>query len=128
MTARRSTEQVCGRLRSISAKLYRLDIAVYGFRVAEPRRDGTPHRHFLIFPEPLVSEQVQAVLRPYALQANGDEPGKIKEPKAFQTVGVAVRSLLLPSRIRTWTVSRRAESCSYGVRPVEKLCRTASGP
>jgi hypothetical protein len=57
------------------AKLHRIGIHVYGFRVAEPQHDGTPHWHLLLFmPKEKVS-QVGGVIRDYALREDGEEPG-----------------------------------------------------
>jgi hypothetical protein len=57
------------------AKLARLSVLVYGFRVAEPHHDGTPHWHLLLFTAPAHAETVRAVLRGIWLAEYGDEPG-----------------------------------------------------
>lgn len=62
----------------IRAKLQRLGIPVYGFRVAEPQHDGTPHWHFLFFMQPKHQTRVEEILRDYALREDGDEPGAAK--------------------------------------------------
>lgn len=59
----------------IRAKLHRLGVRVYGFRIAEPQHYGTPHWHLLLFMEAPHVETVRAVLRDYALREDGDEPG-----------------------------------------------------
>lgn len=64
--------QVWARIR---AKLARCHISVYGFRVAEPQHDGTPHWHFLLFMSEKDRHEVRNVFQHYALQVDGDEPG-----------------------------------------------------
>lgn len=59
----------------IRAKLRRAKLPVYGFRIAEPQHDGTPHWHMLLFMPSEQTEKVQEIIRHYALQTDGDEPG-----------------------------------------------------
>jgi hypothetical protein len=73
--ARAWIQRCWGRIR---AKLKRLGIQVYGFRIAEPHHDGTPHWHLLLWMRPESSGLVGTVLRGYALAEYGDEPGAAK--------------------------------------------------
>lgn len=59
----------------VRAKLKRLAVAVYGFRIAEPHHDGTPHWHLLLWVPAGQAATLQAVLRGYALAEAPDEPG-----------------------------------------------------
>lgn len=59
----------------IRASLKRRGIALYGFRIAEPQHDGTPHWHFLLFCQPGQIEDIEATVRRYALADSPDEPG-----------------------------------------------------
>ncbi|MBX9895878.1 MAG: replication endonuclease [Nitrosomonas sp.] len=59
----------------IRAKLKRSKLPVYGFRIAEPQHDGTPHWHMLLFMPPEQTEKIREIMRHYALQTDGDEPG-----------------------------------------------------
>jgi len=59
----------------IRAKLKRDKLPVYGFRIAEPQHDGTPHWHMLLFMPPEQIARVREIMRHYALQTDGDEPG-----------------------------------------------------
>lgn len=59
----------------IRAKLQRLNIRVYGFRVAEPHHDATPHWHMVLFMHPENVGFVRAVINYYALQVDGNERG-----------------------------------------------------
>jgi Bacteriophage replication gene A protein (GPA) len=61
--------------RRIRAKLAREKIDYYGFRVAEPHHDGTPHWHMLLFAPPGQVSQLSNIIRHYALMEDGDEPG-----------------------------------------------------
>ena len=59
----------------IRAELHRRGIQPYGFRVVEPHHDGTPHWHLLLFMPPEHRAIVRDIMRRYALQDDGDEPG-----------------------------------------------------
>lgn len=62
----------------IRAKLHRRKIPVYGFRIAEPHHDGTPHWHLLLFMQPQHADEVREIFREYLLADSGDEPGAAK--------------------------------------------------
>jgi hypothetical protein len=62
----------------IRACLHREGIFQYGFRVAEPNHDGTPHWHLLVFVEREHIERFQAIFWEYALRDSPDEPGAKK--------------------------------------------------
>lgn len=59
----------------IRAKLARDGLPIYGFRVAEPHHDATPHWHMLIFCQPGHVQAIRAIFKRYALQVDGAEPG-----------------------------------------------------
>jgi len=59
----------------IRSKLHRDGLHVYGFRVAEPNHDGTPHWHLLLFMEKGVRQKVRRIFRKYALAVDGNEKG-----------------------------------------------------
>lgn len=62
----------------IRAKLKRDQLDAYGFRIAEPQHDGTPHWHLLLFMMPEHCERVRAIMQHYALETDGDESGALK--------------------------------------------------
>jgi hypothetical protein len=62
----------------IRAQLHREGIYIYGFRVAEPNHDGTPHWHLLMFMAPEHKDRVRQVMREHALNVDGDEKGASK--------------------------------------------------
>lgn len=59
----------------IRAYYHRHNIGIYGFRVAEPQHDGTPHWHLLIFIDPSQVEHAREVAERYSLQMDGEEAG-----------------------------------------------------
>lgn len=75
--------KVWARIRSATA---RKGVGVYGFRIAEPQHDGTPHWHLLLFVRPDQVETLRALFKHYALQIDGDEPGA--EKHRFTTVAI----------------------------------------
>lgn len=63
---------------NVRAEWQRQGIQTFGFRMAEPHHDGTPHWHLLLFlPVDLCNDAI-AVLKDYALRVDGDEPGAEK--------------------------------------------------
>ena len=64
-----------GQWKKARAKLNRLNIRPYGFRVVEPHHDGTPHWHLLLFVPIADKEQLISILREYALEVDGGEKG-----------------------------------------------------
>ncbi|MFI2832058.1 replication endonuclease [Klebsiella aerogenes] len=59
----------------VRAKWSREGIRTFGFRVAEPHHDGTPHWHLLLFLLPQDVEAATEFFREQALREDGDEPG-----------------------------------------------------
>jgi len=59
-----------------TAKLKRHDLRPYGFRVAEPHHDSTPHWHVLIFLPPDEVKPALAILRDYFTREDRAELGK----------------------------------------------------
>jgi hypothetical protein len=59
----------------IRASLNRDKITPFGFRVAEPHHDGTPHWHLLLFVRNEQQQQLVETFQEYCLQEDGDEQG-----------------------------------------------------
>ncbi|MEZ5534416.1 MAG: replication endonuclease [Thiolinea sp.] len=85
-TPRDAQRYLCQVWARIRAKLKRDGMNVYGFRVAEPHHDGTPHWHLLLFMEPAHCKAVSAIIRHYALQEDSDEAGAAKH--RFEAVAI----------------------------------------
>ena len=64
--------------RQIRAKMHRNNIRPYGFRIAEPQHDGTPHWHLLLFVSESQHEKLEETIKEYALREDGSEPGADK--------------------------------------------------
>jgi hypothetical protein len=67
----------------IRASLARANIYVYGFRVAEPHHDGTPHWHMLFFVDPTQTEIIKNTFLRYSLEEDGDEQGALENRVEF---------------------------------------------
>lgn len=85
-TPREAQQYLCGVWAKARAALHRLEIRIYGFRVAEAHHDGAPHWHLLVFMEPDQVATVRAVLEKYALAEDGDEAGA--EANRFKAVAI----------------------------------------
>lgn len=88
-TPREAQQYLCAQWAKARAALARQGVALYGFRVAEPHHDGTPHWHMLFFMPPEHRGAVRQVLRKYALQVDGDERGAAKH--RFEAVAMDKR-------------------------------------
>lgn len=55
---------------------------VFGFRVAEPHHDGTPHWHLLLFMRPEHEKSITEILQKYAKETDADELKTDKAHKA----------------------------------------------
>lgn len=84
--AQKYLAKVWGRIR---ARLSRQGIQPYGFRIAEPNHDGTPHWHLLVFVPPEHLNDLQATILKYALQDSPDEPGALKHRVDFKLIDAA---------------------------------------
>jgi hypothetical protein len=75
--------QVWSRIRS---SLKRHDIRPYGFRVAEPHHDSTPHWHLMIFVSPAQAPNAIKQFKHYALQTDGNELGAADRRVTFKKI------------------------------------------
>lgn len=72
---RKTQKYLCNVWSRVRAKWGREGIRTFGFRVAEPHHDGTPHWHLLLFLRPEDVELATKIFHEYALQVDGSEPG-----------------------------------------------------
>ena len=74
-TPRDAHEWLCSTWAKARARLARIGVRFYGFRVAEPHHDGCPHWHALLWCEPGQLWRLVLNLRRWWLKDAGDEPG-----------------------------------------------------
>jgi hypothetical protein len=84
--AQRYLAKVWARIR---AALARRSVSLYGFRIAEPQHDSTPHWHCLFFYDAAHDATVRAMVRRYALAVDGNEPGAQEKRCDFRTMDPA---------------------------------------
>lgn len=72
---RKTQKYLCNVWSRVRAKWGREGIRTFGFRVAEPHHDGTPHWHLLLFLRPEEVELATEIFHEFALQVDGSEPG-----------------------------------------------------
>ncbi len=79
-------EYLCKVWSRIRSALDRRGIGLYGFRIAEPQHDATPHWHMLFFCEPEHVEIVKEIFLRYALADSPDEPGAREHRCDFKAI------------------------------------------
>ncbi len=70
----------------IRAEWGRRGLKVFGFRVAEPNHDGTPHFHFSLFLNEADTDAAWQVFREKALLVDGDEVGAVDSRAVFKVI------------------------------------------
>jgi hypothetical protein len=79
---------LCDTWAKIRSEWAREDIKAFGFRVAEPHHDGTPHWHLMLFVPAQLSKKATLIMRDYACAV---DPGELKNPKARRARFTAVK-------------------------------------
>lgn len=74
-TVRTAQQWLCKMWARFRSKLHRSKVLAYGFRIAEPHHDGTPHWHGLLFCRPADVAFVEQQLREHWLKEHGDDIG-----------------------------------------------------
>lgn len=75
LTPRDGQDYLCLIWSRIRAELDRLGVLRFGFRMAEPHKDGTPHWHVIVYAHPSDLDHVERVCREYGLADSPDEAG-----------------------------------------------------
>lgn len=84
--AQRYLAKVWARIR---AALARRGVSLYGFRIAEPNHDGTPHWHLLTFHDPAKLETIRAAVLNQALKDSPNERGAHSHRVDFKPIDPA---------------------------------------
>ena len=85
-TPYQANQYLCNVWSRVRAEWNRNDIKPYGFRVAEPQHDGTPHWHILLFAEKHHIDDVKRVISHYSLEEDGDEKGAAQNRCDFKLI------------------------------------------
>jgi len=85
-TPRKAQNYLCTLWSRIRAKLKNDNIPVYGFRVAEPQHDGTPHWHLLLYTDQINEKAIKDIFLDYALRDSPDEKGALKRRCTFEVI------------------------------------------
>lgn len=70
----------------IRASLKRQGVGLYGFRIAEPNHDGTPHWHLLVFHAADQYDALRHTVTRYALADSPNEPGAHKHRVDYKPI------------------------------------------
>jgi len=81
-----ANEYLCYQWQKIRSEFHKKDIRIFGFRVAEPHHDGTPHHHYLLFSRPKDKDVIQSTFSRYALQDSPDEKGAKQHRLKFEEI------------------------------------------
>ncbi len=85
-TPSQAQKYLCQLWARIRANLKHVGIAIYGFRIAEPQHDGTPHWHLLLYVQSQHQEELKAVILRHALADSPDEKGAQEHRCKFEAI------------------------------------------
>ncbi len=74
-TPREAQQYLCRIWSQARASLHRSNLSPYGFRIAEPHTDGTPHWHMILWAPEADLPEVVSIIRDYSMRMDRDEPG-----------------------------------------------------
>lgn len=85
-TPRQAQQYLCTMWQRIRANLKNAGIHVYGFRVAEPQHDGTPHWHILLYTEARNESVLKDIVMRHALADSPNERGAAERRCTFKAI------------------------------------------
>lgn len=86
-TTPRAAQEYLGQVWArVRAALQRRGVRLYGFRIAEPQHDGTPHWHFLVFHEGAHLGAMMAVITQQAMKDSPNERGAAQHRVDFKPI------------------------------------------
>jgi Bacteriophage replication gene A protein (GPA) len=85
-TVREAQEWLCTTWSRVRSQLDRDGVRYFGFRVAEPHHDGTPHWHMLLFVKKGCRQQLSDTLLSGWLREFGDEPGAYEKRVTIERI------------------------------------------
>ena len=91
-TPRDAQKYLTGLWARLRAKFARMGLGLYGFRIAEPHHDATPHWHMMLFMPAVLRAgagavgRFRAIFRRYALKDSGSEDGAKKYRCKFEAI------------------------------------------
>ncbi|NVK44443.1 MAG: replication endonuclease [Oceanospirillaceae bacterium] len=85
-TPKQASNYLCNQWAKIRAELAKKRIQCYGFRVAEPHHDGTPHHHYLLFTPKSDREELLNIFSRYAFQDSPNEKGARKHRLKVESI------------------------------------------
>lgn len=85
-TVRQAQEWLCTTWSRVRSQLDRDGVKYFGFRVAEPHHDGTPHWHVLLFVKKGARKQLSRTIVSGWLQEFGNEPGAYQKRVTIERI------------------------------------------
>jgi hypothetical protein len=89
-SVRAAQRWLCARWAIARSRLHKAGVDVYGFRIAEPHHDGTPHWHLLLFVKPEHAWILKWTLRAVWCAEYSDEEGVSKYRCNFKNINPAL--------------------------------------
>lgn len=74
-TPRDAQDWLCDKWAKARARLHRIGVGAYGFRIAEPHHDGCPHWHVILWAAPGELWRLVLNIKRAWLKDDGDQPG-----------------------------------------------------
>lgn len=77
-TPRDAQDWLCDKWAKARARLHRIGVGAYGFRIVEPHHDGCPHWHGILWAAPSQLWRLVLNIKRAWLKDGGDEPGALQ--------------------------------------------------